>query len=99
MDIITGLIKIMTDFGTGALFLSLYLITIYYYRAEIKEHTAKAETRAEQVTTALNKASAAMEAQVTAQNEAKAIIEQLSRDVANFISRQNGREERRMDQR
>lgn len=77
MTEVTGLLKILQDYGVGGLFFAMYLTTVYAYRKTMMEYVDKAESKAVMVTAALERSTAAIEAGVISQREVKAELSNL----------------------
>lgn len=98
MDGVTPFVKIFTDFGVAALFVAMYLVTVYYYRKEVNEQREKAIAMTERVAIALDKAANAVDSSTEAIQEVTSNMEKTRNDIGKFIEFLRGRDEGRRRQ-
>lgn len=84
------------EFGTGALFLLLYLTTLYHFIKALKENSDKQQVMVERVVKALESADQAIRADAAMKADVKAAIETQARQSSELLAFLEGREEGRL---
>ena len=86
------LLKILQDMGVAALFIAMYLFTIWYFYKELKSSKADATAMVEKVTTSLDKSSRATEDETKALDGVKASLDETRGQTREFLAFLRGRD-------
>ncbi len=92
MSEIVELLKAYKDYGAGAIFMALYIVTIVYFYKELKENKAETAKITERVVTALDKSSESIERTVQVLSNVGKSLDQNTKETAEFIAFVRGRD-------
>jgi len=88
-------LKIYKDLGVAALFIALYLVTVYFFYKELKNSKDEVVVMTEKVTAVLDKAATAITEMNKTTRDGKDSIDQLRNQNEQFLSFLRGRDEHR----
>lgn len=95
MTEILEFLKVYKDYGVAGLFISLELITVYFFYRELKNSKAEVVVMTEKVITVADKAANAIQEISRTSSEVKSGIDQMRSQNIEFISFLKGRDDHR----